>query len=70
MNPEQLENARINLKKWRLERGWNQEEVAELLNISVRHYYHLESGSRNVNMVMANKISKVFDVTFNDIFLK
>jgi putative transcriptional regulator len=70
MNQEQLENARINLKKWRKERNWTQEEVAELMEISVRHYYHLESGTRNINMVMATKISEVFQVTFNDIFLK
>jgi putative transcriptional regulator len=70
MNQEQLENARINLKKWREEKNWSQEKVAELMEISVRHYYHLESGTRNINMVMATKISEVFEVTFNDIFLK
>ena len=70
MNQEQLENARINLKKWREEKGWSQDKAAELMRISVRHYYHLESGTRNINMVMATKISEVFEVTFNDIFLK
>ena len=70
MNQEQLENARINLKKWREGKGWSQDKAAELMQISVRHYYHLESGTRNINMVMATKISEVFEVTFNDIFLK
>jgi DNA-binding XRE family transcriptional regulator len=70
MNEEQLENARENLKKWRKEKGWDQEEAASRLGVSVRHYYHLESGTRNISMVMATKIGKVFEVTFNDIFLK
>lgn len=70
MNQEQLENARINLKKWREERKWSPEETAERMKIHSGHYYHLERGTRNINMVMATRISQVFDVTFNDIFLK
>ena len=70
MNQEQLENARINLKKWRQEKDWSQEEMAERMKIHVGHYYHLERGTRNINMVMATKISEVFGVTFNEIFLK
>lgn len=70
MDKDSLERARKNLKRWRSDKGWDQEETAKKMGISIRHYYHLESGSRNVTMTMATRISKVFGVTFDDIFLK
>jgi putative transcriptional regulator len=70
VDKDSLERARKNLKRWRSKEGWDQEEAAKKLGISKRHYYHLESGSRNVTMTMATKISKVFGVTFDDIYLK
>jgi DNA-binding XRE family transcriptional regulator len=70
LNEKQQEVARTNLKNFRKEKGWTPKQAAEKMNISHFHYYNLENGNRQITFRMANRIGEVFDVTFEDIFLR
>lgn len=52
----------------REEKGFSVEDVAMFLNISKSHYYKIESGIRNPNFILADKIAKLFNSNVNDIF--
>lgn len=59
---------RVKLKNMREEKGFSVEDVAMFLNISKSHYYKIESGIRNPNFILADKIAKLFNSNVNDIF--
>lgn len=53
----------------RKERGFNQEELAELLEVSRQTISSLENGKYNPSILLAFKIAKVFDCSIEDIFI-
>lgn len=57
------------LKDLRIENGKTQMEMAEMLGITHSAYSYYESGARKIPAEYAMKISNVFGVKLNDIFL-
>lgn len=59
-------NKRI--KSIRRRKGYTQAKVAEELGISLSHYKSIENGFRNTTLSNAWKLSKLFEVSIEDIF--
>ena len=57
------------LREMRLERGWSQETLANLAEIDRTYIPGIESGKRNVSIVVIEKLSSVFKMSISD-FLK
>lgn len=53
----------------RKERGYNQEQLADLLDVSRQTISSLENGKYNPSILLAFKIAKVFDCSIEDIFI-
>lgn len=57
------------LETLRKERGINQEELANILEVSRQTIGSLENGRYNPSIVLAFKIAKFFDTKIEDIFI-
>lgn len=68
MNIKVLENLGKNLKRYRLEQGLTQEELAEKVGIHPTYVGKLEAGKNNVSVKMLFKISRALKITLYDIF--
>lgn len=53
----------MNLKSVRVEHGLTQKKIAEKLNISLRFYQHIESGTRKGNIELWDKIEDLLGVS-------
>ncbi len=53
---------RENLKRARKEAGMTQQQVAEYLNVSERHYKYMEAGNIVGNVVLWDKLEDLFNV--------
>lgn len=53
------------IKKLRLEKGWSQTQLAEMLKISSAGMSHLESGRNSPSLEMVKKIAKLFNVSLD-----
>ena len=63
-----IEKLAVLLKLSRLSKGWSQDEAAQKVNASLRHYQRLESG-QDTTLTQLNVIMKVFPETdFTSIF--
>jgi transcriptional regulator with XRE-family HTH domain len=51
-----------NIRKWRLERGLSQEEVAHRSGIVVSYYGQVERGRRNVSISVLGRIADALEV--------
>ena len=58
------------LRELRLEKGWSQETLANLADIDRTYIPGIESGKRNVSLVVIEKLANVFDITISEIFEK
>ena len=58
------------LRELRLEKGWSQETLANLAEIDRTYIPGIESGKRNVSLVVIEKLANVFDITISEIFEK
>ena len=56
------------LRELRLEKGWSQETLANLADIDRTYIPGIESGKRNVSLVVIEKLANVFDITISEIF--
>lgn len=54
---------RVNLKSARKALGMTQAQTAQKLNISLRFYQHLESGTRKGNIELWDKIEDLFGIS-------
>ena len=55
------------LREMRLERGWSQETLANLAEIDRTYIPGIESGKRNVSIVVIEKLSSVFKMSISDL---
>lgn len=53
---------RENLKNARLKAGMTQQQVAEHLNVSARHYKYMESGHTTGNVELWDKLEDLFNI--------
>ena len=57
------------LEEIRKQRGMTQEELAEHLEVSRQTVNSLENGRYNPSILLAFKISRLFDMAIEDVFL-
>ena len=53
---------RENLKKARRDAGMTQQQVADLLGISLRYYQNIETGDRTGDFTLWDMLEDIFDV--------
>lgn len=56
------------IKKFRKEKGYSQQELAHLLKVSVTHLNKIERGHREPSLKLAVRIAKLLDCTLDDLF--
>lgn len=57
------------LEEIRKQRGMNQEELANILEVSRQTIGSLENGRYNPSIILAFKIARYFDMSIEDIFI-
>ena len=55
------------LRELRLEKGWSQETLANLADIDRTYIPGIESGKRNLSIVVIEKLSFVFKMEISDL---
>ena len=55
------------LRELRLEKGWSQETLANLAEIDRTYIPGIESGKRNLSIVVIEKLSSVFKMEISDL---
>lgn len=55
------------IRELRLLRGISQEKLSELANIDRTYIADIESGKRNVSIVIIEKLSKAFETPLHDL---
>ena len=68
MNTKFLKNLGLSLKNIRKQRGYTQENIAEIVNIHPTYVGKIESGKANLSTMMLYKISKALKVNLPEIF--
>ena len=58
-----------NLSRYRIARGWSQENLAEKLDVTPGAVAMWESGKRTPRIRKASEIASIFGVTIEDIFV-
>ena len=56
-----------NLKRLRTERGWTQEQLARLLDVSLRSYTNWEVDGREPRYAVLVRLAKTFGVTADEL---
>jgi transcriptional regulator with XRE-family HTH domain len=51
----------INIKRWRLERGLSQEDVAHRVGIDLSYFGQIERGKRNPTIAVLGRIADALD---------
>lgn len=59
----------VKLKGKRVEKGYKQKDMAEMLNIALATYNHKENGTATFTFNEILKILEILDCKFEDIFL-
>lgn len=67
MTSSAIKNIQINIKKYRLARGFTQEQLSELCEISADYMSHLERGTRIPSLRVLVKIAETLNVTIGDL---
>lgn len=57
------------LEEIRKEKGLNQEELAQILEVSRQTISSLENGRYNPSIILAFKIARYFNMSIEDIFI-
>lgn len=60
-------NFARNLKKLRQDNNLSQEDIAEKLNTSFKTVSHWETGYSEPSLTQLEKLSKIFDVTIDEL---
>ena len=66
-----MEDVRIKfglrIKELRMSRGYSQEKLAELSDLDRTYIPGIESGKRNVSLVVIEKIAKAFKIRLSEL---
>ena len=57
----------LNIKRLREEKGYTQQQIAELINMHRSNYSKIESGQREISIDALDKIAKHFGMTIDQI---
>ncbi len=57
------------LEQMRTQRGWTQQEVADMVEVSRQTIISLERGRYNPSILLAFRLARLFDVKIEDLFL-
>ncbi len=69
MNREkELINLGNNIKKYRLEKGYTQEEFSEIINKTANYVSQLENAHKGINVHTLIDIAEALEVTVKDLF--
>lgn len=60
----------LKLRKLRANQNLTCEEMAKKIGISKSYYWNLENASKNLSYAMAYKISNLYDMTPDELFLE
>ena len=58
------------MKKYRIQSGFTQLQMAQMLKITVSSYNMIENGKRGVSVILAKRISLIFNKSIDDIFFQ
>jgi transcriptional regulator with XRE-family HTH domain len=58
------------LRELRLEKGWSQETLANLAEIDRTYIPGIESGKRNVSLMILDRLSAVFEISISQLLEK
>lgn len=58
-----------NMKRFREQKGFTQEQMAKFLGYSVSGYRKIEQGDRGIPLDKAIRTAKILDCSLNEIFL-
>ena len=58
------------VKELRFLKGYSQEQLAELADLDRTYIPGIESGKRNVSIVVVEKIAKAFNITISELLNK
>jgi transcriptional regulator with XRE-family HTH domain len=61
-----MDTARLNIKRRRELKGLRQQDMAEKLNMTVRSYQNLESGSTRLDLERLEQIAEVLEMPMED----
>ncbi len=56
------------IRQFREERGWTQEQLAEMVGVTRQTILFLEKGKYNPSLRLAYKIAQAFKLTIEDVF--
>ncbi|KOH43268.1 helix-turn-helix domain-containing protein [Sunxiuqinia dokdonensis] len=62
-----MDTARLNIKKHRELKGLRQQDLADKLNINIRSYQNLESGSTKLDLERLEQIAEVLEAPVEDL---
>lgn len=59
-----------NVKQFRLQRGWSQQELAEMIKVRRQAVYDIESGRYLPNTAIALRLARLFNCRVEDLFVE
>lgn len=65
-----IENLGEHIRRARLEMGWSQEKLAELLDITPTHVKHLESGHRKPSAEVLFSLAKLLNMSLDNLIFR
>lgn len=57
----------MNIKEYRIKRGYTQEQIAELLNIKQNTYSNKENGKRAFTLEEIRKLKRILNTTYDEL---
>jgi transcriptional regulator with XRE-family HTH domain len=62
-----MDTARLNIKKHREQKGLRQQDMADKLNMTVRSYQNLESGSTRLDLERLEQVAEVLETSMEEL---
>ncbi|GED17499.1 helix-turn-helix transcriptional regulator [Aneurinibacillus migulanus] len=53
----------------RVEQGWTQEQLSEIVGVSRQTIISLENGKYNASLILAHKLAQAFECYIEDLFI-